>query len=234
MKFEIKLHGNVPMVSSKDIAEQFGRDHNHVMTAIKGVLNLSDIVEAKYKAGNGQMQPCILLNERSALIAMPFIGGNKSKEGQVALVDAYLVYRSQIKMPTTFSEALLLAGKIQAEKEALEAQAIKDAPAIEFANAVTADEDEMEIGDYAKLLSKRNHCHIGPNKLRAFLRDKKILMSGRSQGSSEQNRPYQHLIDKGFFVVKEALCKDGLHRAVTHITSLGQLKLSAIILKHFN
>ena len=100
MKFEIELHNNTPMVSSKDIAKEFGRDHSHVMTSIESVLNLSEIVEVKYKAGNGQMQPMFLLSERSALIAMPFIGGNKSKEGQIALVDAYLAYRkTQIVTP---------------------------------------------------------------------------------------------------------------------------------------
>ena len=102
MKFELELHNNNPMVSSLNIAAVFDREHSHVMTSITNIgeiISHDDIVASTYTDTRGKSQPLILLNERAALIAMPFIGGEKSKEGQVALVDAYLAYRNA-KNPT--------------------------------------------------------------------------------------------------------------------------------------
>lgn len=93
MKFEIEIHNDEPMVSSKNIADEFERKHSDVIASIKGVISEREFTLSDYIDTRGKTQPCLLLNERSALIAMPFIGGTKSKEGQRALVDAYLAYR---------------------------------------------------------------------------------------------------------------------------------------------
>ena len=100
---------------------------------------------------------------------------------------------AQPKTPVSFSEALLLVGKLQAEKEALEVQAKLDAPKVVFADLVRSEAESVEIGNYAKLLSKQYGVTVGPNKLREFLRKRKYLMEGRD--NFEKNRPYQKWIN---------------------------------------
>ena len=104
MHFSIEVHNNTPMISSLDIAKQFGRSHGHVMKSIKSKLGRDEIVTTSYVDSQGKKQPMLLLSKRAALIAMPFIGGKKSEEGQRALVDAYLAYEELSLAQPTESE----------------------------------------------------------------------------------------------------------------------------------
>jgi len=96
MKFIISKEQTI---NSLQISKVFEREHSHVMTAIKNILGDYDIVESYYINSQNKEQPMIILNKRQALIAMPFIGGEKSIEGQIALVDAYLEYEIQYSIP---------------------------------------------------------------------------------------------------------------------------------------
>jgi len=90
-KTELKLvevHGQQLTTTSLIIAELFDRPHGKVLRkleelASKDRIKISSIF---YKDSYSRNQKLLILNERSFLIAMPFIGGNKSEEGQVKLV----------------------------------------------------------------------------------------------------------------------------------------------------
>lgn len=74
-----------------------------------------------------------------------------------------------------------------------QAQFIEEAkPKVEFFDAVAGSKDAIEISSVAKVLGIAG---MGRNKLFAFLRDKKILMSN--------NQPYQKYVDGGYFRVLE-------------------------------
>lgn len=126
MKFEIEIHNGEPMVSSLNIAIQFKRPHADVLKAIRNVLAEGEFSLGEYIDANNQSRPLILLNERSALIAMPYLGGNKSKEGQVALVDGYLAYRAALKpqldKPLTAAQNYLVQAQINVELEQTQIQ----------------------------------------------------------------------------------------------------------------
>ncbi|HIC3082114.1 TPA: Rha family transcriptional regulator [Salmonella enterica] len=47
-----------------------------------------DFKESSYVNKQNKVQPCYELTERGFLIAMPFIGGEKARDGQVRLVDS--------------------------------------------------------------------------------------------------------------------------------------------------
>lgn len=64
-------------------------------------------------------------------------------------------------------------------------------PKEEFFDAVTDSHDAIDMKDTANAL----HMGIGRNKLFKFLRDQKVL--------TENNRPYQQYIDRGYFRVIE-------------------------------
>jgi Rha family phage regulatory protein len=109
----LEVHGNAAdlcrvreggeiVTDSVVIAEEFGRRHDNVMERLRslvadGSINLLDFKEIEYLDGRGRKQPAIELTERGALVAMPFIGGKMSREGQVRLVDAFLAMREQLR-----------------------------------------------------------------------------------------------------------------------------------------
>jgi Rha family phage regulatory protein len=98
----LTIKRNLPMVSSVNIATMFERRHDNVTRAIK--TKLIDglhllIFEEMSTDERGRERPIYWLDERSALILMPFIGGKKSIEGQQKLVDAYLAYRRGFAQP---------------------------------------------------------------------------------------------------------------------------------------
>lgn len=99
----IEVHRNKPMVSSLKIAELFERRHDSVLRAIRVELqeeiSLRKLAESTYTNERGREYPVYWLDERQALVLMPFLGGAKAREGQRKLVDAYLYYRDHYGNP---------------------------------------------------------------------------------------------------------------------------------------
>lgn len=63
---------------------------------------VGNITWGTYRSERGKKYPIAWLDERSALIAMPFIGGRNAKIGQRKLVDAYLWYRDNFANPPRY------------------------------------------------------------------------------------------------------------------------------------
>ena len=94
----IEVHGSELTTTSLVIAELFGRPHKNVLQSldkisneINGLVFKPDIFIDK----NGEERRMLILTERQFLISMPFIGGNKSLEGQIRLVDEFIRLRSE-------------------------------------------------------------------------------------------------------------------------------------------
>lgn len=104
----------------------------------------------------------------------------------------------------------------RAQKEALQAQALADRPKVQFAEAVEASSGSVKVGDFAKMVSKRNGVQIGQNKLYKWMRDKEIL--------TRDNIPYQRYMKAGYFEVAEFLLR-GRPVKMTYITGKGQTYL---------
>lgn len=112
MKHLIKVVKGTPVVSTEVIATEFGRRHDNVMQNIRsliesGHLGALDFKETSYIDKSNRSKPCFELTERGFLIAMPFIGGEKARDGQVRLVDGFIGYRAKAKQET----------EIQAERD---------------------------------------------------------------------------------------------------------------------
>ena len=102
MKNLIKIVKGEPVVSTDVIATEFGRRHDNVMQNIRSLiesehLGVLDFKESSYVNKQNKVQPCFELTERGFLIAMPFIGGDKARDGQVRLVDSFITYREKAK-----------------------------------------------------------------------------------------------------------------------------------------
>ncbi|MRF66596.1 hypothetical protein GIJ48_08780 [Escherichia coli] len=100
MKQLIKKSGNQPVVTTNIISNEFGRRHDNVLQSIRsliesGHLGALDFKETSYIDKSSREKPCYELTERGFLNAMPFIGGNKAKDGQVRLVDSFIQFREK-------------------------------------------------------------------------------------------------------------------------------------------
>jgi anti-repressor protein len=206
------------VVSSRDIAKAFGKRHDNVLRDISG-LNCS----TEFRLLN--------FEETSQILAMPRGGARDDKfylvtrDGFVLLVMGYtgekamrfkeayirefnrmersLRDKQGIAIPRTLKDALLLAARLEEERETLEAINREMAPKAEFYDAVAGSSTAMDLGRVAKVL---NFIGMGRNNLFVFLRNASILMP--------DNVPYQEYVDRGYFKVIERRyeCKDGTAR----------------------
>jgi len=90
------------------------------------------------------------------------------------------------------------------EKEQLQLQAAEDRPKVLFADAVSASESTILIGELAKIL-RGNGIQIGQNRLFERLRQDGYLIKRKG---SDYNAPTQRAMELGLFKVKET--------AITH------------------
>lgn len=115
-----------------------------------------------------------------------------------------------IKLATTLKEER--AARVQAELKLEEAQ-----PKVLFADAVSASETSILIGDLAKLLKQNGH-DIGQKRLFQWLRENGYLI--RRQGA-DYNSPTQWAMEKELFEIKETTVShaDG-HIKITKTTKV--------------
>jgi len=104
------------------------------------------------------------------------------------------------------------------DKKKYMAQLRAQRPLVDFAETIQTSEDNILMGTLAKLICNSG-TKIGAKRLFKLLRDEKILM--------ENNVPYQHYIDQGYFVVKESAytlsCDTVKLKPTTLITPKGQV-----------
>lgn len=98
----VHLHHGVVVTDTLTIAIEFGRAHKNVLKSLDDLIDEGTISRLEFKPRDyvddrGKRQRCIELTEAGALIAMPFIGGKRSRDGQVRLVTAFLAMRATIR-----------------------------------------------------------------------------------------------------------------------------------------
>jgi anti-repressor protein len=195
VKIEKNENGEL-RISSRSIAEMSGKRHSDTLRAVRDMeeswvnLNQPKFTSVEYvdKKGEGRVE-YLLTKTEFLYIASKF---NNTLRGQVILRWEELENESKFSIPTTLSEALLLAGRIQEEKEQLAIEVKANAPKVEFYDQVTGSSTCFPMGDVAKVCN----LGIGRNIMFAFLRDINVLMTN--------NTPYQKYIDCGYFRVIES------------------------------
>ena len=218
----ILMKFNHPLtMSSREIAELTGKQHKNVLADIDKMLNELEIQSAEFSADyhddKGRAYRCYHLPKRETLILV---------SGYSALLRAKIIDRwqelenQQPKLPQTLPEALRLAADL-AEQNQIQAQQIaQDRPKVLFAEAVTASETCILVGELAKLI-KQNGVDIGQNRLFQWLRENGFL--------TKSNEPTQRAMDLKLFEVLERAIHnpDGSVRITrtTKVTGKGQIFL---------
>lgn len=129
--------------------------------------------------------------------------------------------------------AIRLFGELKQEQDkrkALEAQAEKDKPKVLFADAVSASDTDILVGELAKLL-RQNGVDIGQNRLFGWMRKNGYL----GNRGNHYNIPTQRAMDAGLFRIKETTVvhSDG-HTSVNRtakVTGKGQVYFINAFLK---
>lgn len=112
----------------------------------------------------------------------------EGKQCRQYLIDLEKAWNSPEQvMARALKLADMTISKLQADNMALIEDNKRMKPKEEFFDAVTDSKDAIDMKDTAKVL----HMGIGRNNLFKFLRQQKIL--------TEDNRPYQQYIDRGYF-----------------------------------
>lgn len=193
-----------PTMNSLEIAQLTGKNHADVMRDIrKMVEDLGGEVASKsavYSASNGKANPCYNLPRRETDILLT----GYSIPMRARVIDRWRELEAQVakpafSVPTSFAEALRLAGELEEQRVALThqvgiqaAKIAEDAPKAKFHDKVADSEGLKAVAEVAKILG------TGEKRLFKYLRKHKILIS---EGAT-RNTPYQPYLDSGRMDVK--------------------------------
>ncbi|MFM0614536.1 phage regulatory protein/antirepressor Ant [Paraburkholderia nemoris] len=219
----VHLRGAEPVTDSLTIAHEFGRPHKNVLASIDGLIvdgtiNRLDFKPVEYVDAKGERRRAFELTERAALIAMPFIGGRKSREGQVRLVDAFIRFRSQAAearphgqdlVPQTLPDALRLAADLAEQRTQLQQTVQRQAVHVAALDLLSAADGSVCVTDAAKTLK------VPPRSLIAWL-DRNAWTYRRSGGPQIA---YQAAIMRGLLehASRTIRLEDGTDKAVSSV-----------------
>lgn len=129
-----------------------------------------------------------------------------------------------------FAIGLLQALKAEQEKSKdLEARIEDEKPMTELGKAITSAEENISIGDMAKIL-RQNGAHVGRTRLFEKLRDDNLLQKSKN----EWNIPTQKAMESGLFHIKETTWTNPAtgFRSITKTTEITPKGQSYFIAKY--
>lgn len=196
-----------PVASSRDVAKRFGKEHKHVLAAIRQILAAENSATKFFHETafeyRGQRFPEYLMNRDGfALLAMGFTG-KEAVTWKLKYIEAFNQMEKQLAQRPQLSRAELMAQALIAAHDELEhkdAQIAELTPKGIFADAVSASKKSILVGELAKLLCQ-NGVQIGQNRLFSWMREHGYLI--RDPKRSDYNMPTQRAVEMCLFEIKE-------------------------------
>ena len=200
------------VVSSRQVAENFGKEHSKVIRSIEGIANFGDTQGMFHKVSyvneqNGQEYKEYLMNRDGfSLLVMGFTG-KEAMEWKIKYINAFnemerKLAKPQLTLAEQMAQGLLAAQQLLSEKnkqvEHLTATIEQQKPKVIFADAVSASKTSILIGDLAKLI-RQNGVEVGQKRLFEWLRQNGWLM----KSGNSKNMPPQRGMEMKLFEVKE-------------------------------
>lgn len=197
------LKNEQPVTSSLQVAENFDKDHRHILESIENLTVENSAVknmfqEGTYKNSRGRLYRMFYMTKDGFTLLVMGFTGKKATHFKIQYINAFNKMEEQIKtggfyVPSTMSEALRLAANQQDQIEQMK-------PKVIFADSVAASNKTILIGDLAKIL-KGNGVDIGGTRLFQWMRDRGYLV--RRKGS-DYNSPTQRSMNLKLFEIKES------------------------------
>lgn len=236
----LEREDGTPVVSSRQLAQSFDKEHRNVLRDIdtlkKDVLNFEQMffetVEADAYGRN--QRTYLMTRDGFTLLAMGFTG-KKALEWKIKYIEAFNEMEEKLRSKTPqLSRSQLLATALIAAHEELEQkdkQIEQMKPKVLFADAVSASQKSILIGELAKILSQ-NGVNIGQNRLFDWMRQKGYLIKDPKR--SDYNLPTQRSMELGLFEIKETTVQHSDHISVNRtpkVTGKGQVYFVNAFLK---
>ncbi len=134
-------------------------------------------------------------------------------------------------IPQTFSQALLLAGKLQAEKEELEKQMLLDAPSVTFAKVVQESSNTRFVRVWVKAMKHENNLRVGEREVFKWLVENKYIFKSKEDNSYYPYAKYE-ANNKNYFTITLDNINGKTIKALK-ITGVGVVALTAKVVEHF-
>lgn len=211
----VEIRNNQVVVSSRQVAEKFSKLHKDVLESIRQILvaenSAAKFFEESTFENRGKQYPEYLMNRDGFTLLTMSFNGKAALQWKMKYIAAFNEMETKLKnnalaLPdfTNPAEAAR-AWAEQFEKCNKAEQQLKAAePKVIFADAVSASDTTILIGDLAKLIKQNGHA-IGQKRLFQWLRENGFLI--KRQGA-DYNSPTQYAMELGLFKIKET--------AITH------------------
>lgn len=200
-----KENASTLTMSSREIAEITHKEHKNVLRVIRDLIEqnlVAQIEPLKFEYRN-QWFDYYELNKRDTFVVVARL----SPEFTAAVVDRWQALENQQKptalIPQSFSEALMLAAQLQAEKE-------RNAPKVAFVDHYVEVGTSKSFRETAKILKMPERALV--NRLvedKYLYRQSGVLL------------PYQSAHTKDLFTVKTGTAEQGHNYTQTRVTSKG-------------
>ena len=229
-----------PVASSRQIAENFGKEHKHVLDAVKNLVAENSAAKSMFHPATfenrGKQYPMYLMNRDGfSLLVMGFTG-KAALEWKLKYIAAFNEMEKKLAQRPQLSRAELMAQALIAAHDELEhkdRQIAELTPKGIFADAVSASKKSILVGELAKLLCQ-NGVQIGQNRLFVWMRERGYLIKDSKR--SDYNMPTQRAVEQGLFEIKETTVvhSDG-HTSINKtpkVTGKGQVYFVNQFMKH--
>lgn len=239
----LSMQNGEPVVSSRQIAESFEKRHDHVMRDIEDIMRglpKNGDTPMFYKTEyvheqNGQSYPMYLMNRDGfTLLAMGFTG-KEALEWKLKYIDAFNQMEKKLTEQPQLTRSQLLATALIAAHEELEEkdkQIAELTPKGVFADAVSASNQSILVGEMAKLLSQ-NGIQMGQNRLFSWMRENGYLIKDRKR--TDYNMPTQKSMELRLFEIKEtSIAHSDGHTSINKtpkVTGIGQVYFVNLFLR---
>lgn len=236
----LSMQNGEPVVSSRQIAENFDKNHRDVLRAVdnlkEDVRNFAQMFfESTEPDSYGREQRAYLMNRDGfTLLAMGFTG-KAALEWKLKYIAAFNEMEKKLTEQPQLTRSQLLATALIAAHEELEEkdkQIAELTPKGVFADAVSASSQSILVGEMAKLLSQ-NGIQMGQNRLFAWLRENGYLIKERKR--TDYNMPTQKSMELRLFEIKEtSIAHSDGHTSINKtpkVTGLGQVYFVNLFLR---
>lgn len=236
----LSMQNGEPVVSSRQIAENFDKNHRDVLRAVdnlkEDVRNFAQMFfESTEPDSYGREQRAYLMNRDGfTLLAMGFTG-KAALEWKLKYIAAFNEMEKKLTEQPQLTRSQLLATALIAAHEELEEkdkQIETMKPKALFADAVSASSQSILVGEMAKLLSQ-NGIQMGQNRLFAWMRENGYLIKDRKR--TDYNMPTQKSMELRLFEIKEtSIAHSDGHTSINKtpkVTGIGQVYFVNLFLK---
>ena len=211
----VEIKNNQVVVSSRDVAENFGKQHKNVLRAIDDLVAQNSATQNMFneqvREYHGQDFRYYYMNRDGfSLLVMGFTGA-EAIEWKLKYIEAFNSMEKKLKNPLALPNFSNPAEAARAWADEFEkrkqAEALNEAnrPKVIFAEAVSASKTSILVGELAKIL-RGNGVPIGQRRFFQWLRENGYLIKRKG---TDYNMPTQRSMELGLFEIKEGSYVNG-------------------------